>query len=122
MMAFAPALLSEIIDYTTLKYHSEKTATYYAIFMFLGKFNLAIGGSLGLAIAGWYGFDATSTVQTSEGIVGLMIGMVWLPIFFIAIALVLIMLSPINNRRHGLIRNRLDARAMRQNTSRNANE
>lgn len=110
MLTFAPAVLSEIIDYSTLKYRTENTASYYALFLFLGKFNLAVGGALGLAIAGWYGLDATTTVQTSEGIVGLLIGMAWLPIVFVTIALVLIMLSPINNRRHGIIRRRLDTR------------
>ena len=122
MMAFAPAMLSEIIDYSTLKYRSENTASYYALFMFLGKFNVAVGGAIGLAIAGWYGLDATTTVQTSEGIVGLLLGMVWLPMFFIAIALVLIVLSPINTRRHGIIRRRLDTQiASSSSPIRNAN-
>ena len=119
MMAFAPAMLSEIIDYNTLKYRIENTATNYAIFMFLGKFNIAVGGALGLAIAGWYGLDATTTMQTPEGIVGLLFGMTWLPTFFIIIALVLIVLSPINNHRHGIIRRRLDARIIAPNTLRN---
>ena len=117
MMAFAPAMLSEIIDYNNLKYRIENTATYYALFTFLAKFNIAVGGALGLAIAGWYGLDATTTVQTSEGIVGLLFGMTWLPIFFIIIALVLIVLSPINNHRHGIIRRRLNARIIREPTS-----
>jgi len=108
MIAFAPAMLSEIIDYSTLRYRIENTATYYALFMFLGKFNIAVGGGLGLAIAGWHSFDATTTAQTAEGVVGLLIGMAWLPIVFITIALVLIVLSPINSRRHGIIRRRLD--------------
>ena len=110
MVAFAPALLSEIIDYGTWKFRVEQTATYYALFAFLGKLNIAIGGGLGLAIAGWYGFDATSTVQTSEGITGIMLGMAWLPIIFIVIALVLIVLNPIDTRRHGIVRRRLDTR------------
>ena len=110
MVAFAPALLSEIIDYGTWKFRIEQTATYYALFMFLGKFNIAVGGAMGLAIAGWYGFDATTTVQTSEGITGIMLGMAWLPIIFMVIALVLIVLNTIDTRRHEIIRRRLDAR------------
>ena len=121
MMTFAPAMLSEIVDYSTLKFRSENTATYYALFMFLGKFNLAVGGGLGLAIAGWYGLDATTTVQTAEGVVGLLIGMAWLPMFFIAIALVLIALSPINTRRHGIIRRRLDTQIASPAALRNSN-
>lgn len=110
MVAFAPALLSEIIDYGTWKFRVEQTATYYSLFTFLGKFNIAVGGGLGLAIAGWYGFYATTTVQTAEGIVGIMLGMAWLPIIFIVIALALIVLNPIDTRRHEIIRRRLDTR------------
>jgi len=111
---FIPAMLSEIIDYSTLKYRAENTATYYALFMFLGKFNLAVGGALGLAIAGWYGLDATTTLQSSEGITGLLIAMAWLPIVFASIALLFILLSPIDTRRHNIIRRCLDTRVLRQ--------
>ena len=111
MVTFAPAMLSEIIDYSTLKTRTVNTASYYALFMFLAKFNVAVGGALGLAIAGWYGLDATSTVQTSEGVVGLLIGIAWLPIVFIITALLLIIQIPINTHRHEIIRRRLDARA-----------
>ena len=121
MMTFAPAMLSEIIDYSTLKYRTENTASYYALFMFLSKLNVAVGGALGLAIAGWYGLDATTTVQATEGVVGLLIGMAWLPMFFILIALVLIVLSPINTRRHGIIRRRLDAQITSLHALRNSN-
>lgn len=110
MVAFAPAMLSEIIDYSALKHRTENTATYYALFMFLGKLNIAIGGAMSLAIAGWYGFDATTRMQTTEGVVGLMMSMVWLPIIFITIALLLIITSPINSHRHGIVRRRLDKR------------
>ena len=121
MMTFAPAMLSEIVDYSTLKYRTENTASYYALFMFLGKFTLAVGGGLGLAIAGWYGMDATTTVQTAEGVVGLLIGMAWLPMLFIAIALVLIVLNPINTRRHGIVRRRLDTQIASLHVLRNSN-
>ncbi|MDC0000215.1 MFS transporter [Porticoccaceae bacterium] len=119
MVAFAPALLSEIIDYGTWKYRIEQTATYYALFTFLGKLNIAVGGALGLAIAGFYGFDATTAAQTSDGIRGILIGMAWLPIIFIVIALVLIVLNPIDTRRHGIIRRCLDARIVRENRDAN---
>lgn len=115
MVAFAPSMLSEIIDYSAWKYRTDCTASYYALFIFLGKFNIAVGAFMGLAIAGWYGVDATGTTQTAEGILGLMLGMAWLPIVFMSIALVLIVLSPINAHRHGIIRQRLDARIFREN-------
>lgn len=115
MITFAPAMLSEIIDYSTLKYRTENTATYYALFMFLGKFNLAVGGALALAIAGLYGLNPTSTVQTQEGIEGLLIAIAWLPMVFASIALVLIYLSPINARQHHIIRRSLDIRIAREN-------
>jgi Na+/melibiose symporter-like transporter len=115
IVMFSPAMLSEIIDYSTWKFRTESIATFYALFMFLGKFNIAVGGAMGLAIAGWYGFDATTKLQDPEGIFGVMLGMAWIPIIFILAALILILISPINTRRHGIVRQRLDARILNEN-------
>ena len=115
LMAIAPAMLSEIIDYSTWKFHSEKAATYFSLYAFISKTNTATGAGLSLAIAGWYGFDATATVstQSTEGVRGLMLAMVWCPLVFSLLALVLLALSPINARRHLIIRRCLDARVVR---------
>ena len=108
-IAIAPAMFSKIIDYSTWKFRSEKTATYFSIYTFLAKANIAIGGAFGLAIAGWYGFDAAASVQTSEAVFGVTLVMTILPIIFMFIALLLTLLNPINARRHRIICLRLDS-------------
>ena len=106
----APAILSEIIDYSTWKYGTERAATYFSLYTFIGKANLAIATALGLGIAGWYGFDATATAHSKESIFGLTLAIAWLPTFFAFPALVFILLSPISSHRHAIIRRRLDSR------------
>ena len=118
IVAIAPAMLSEIIDYSAWKYRSENTATYFSLFTFITKANSAAGMALGLAIAGWYGFDATTTVQSPESVTGLMLSMKWLPVSFVFVALLLTVCNPINIRRHRTIRHCLDRRSRRAQRSR----
>lgn len=113
LVAIAPAMLSEIIDYSSWKYRQENTGMYYSLFLIANKITGAIGTALGLAIIGWYGYDATAAAQDPEATVGLLLSMVWLPIIFAAIALILITLNPINAHRHSVIRRRLDTLAAR---------
>ena len=113
--AMSPALLSEIVDYSSWKYRDENTALYFSIYSLMTKANIAIGMALGLGIVGWYGYDATATSQDLEATNGLMLVMVWLPALFAIVSLIVIALNPINARRHKIIRRRLDLMAMREN-------
>ena len=106
--AMAPAMLSEIADYSTWKYGHQSTGMYFSLFTFVNKVNVAIGGALGLGIAGWYGFDVAAQSQTTESIFGLSLAISWLPSLFAFLALIFILLTPINSYRHTIIRRRLD--------------
>ena len=108
-----PSLLADIIDYGTLKSGNVSSASYFSIHVFLIKITAAVGGAMGLALAGWYGFDATVTVHSGDTLFGLYLGAVYLPIVFLLIKLFLITLIPINARRHDIIRRRLDSRRQR---------
>jgi GPH family glycoside/pentoside/hexuronide:cation symporter len=85
------------------------------------KVSLAMGGALSLAIAGWSGFEVTNNVNGEEAIRGLYIAIAWLPAPFILIALVFVGLVPINDRRHRIIRLRLDAKRTRANIASSRN-
>ena len=108
-----PAMLSEIIDYSKWKIGTEKSATYFSIKVFLAKANMAAGAALGLAITGWYGFDMAAGQQASDSVAGLKLAIAWIPTLIGVIALVPIVLSPIDERRHRIIRRRLDGRLAR---------
>ena len=105
-----PAVLSEIIDFSRWKFRSNSNATYFALFTFTSKTAGSIATALGLSIAGWYGFDATTNVQSEQSIFGLTLMISWLPVAFATLSLVFIFLLPINERRHRAIRRRLDLR------------
>ena len=102
------SMLSDIVDYANWKFRTYRGSTYFALFMFTYKGSLAVGGALGLAIAGGYGFDPSSTSQTDAGITGLTVAMTWVPALLVVISMIFIALSPITARRHSIIRRRLD--------------
>ncbi|MDC0003467.1 MFS transporter [Porticoccaceae bacterium] len=113
MWVVAPSMLSEIVDYDTLKFGTERTGLYFSFYTFIQKAIGALALALGFGLAGWYGFDATVTTHSEESVWGLILAMTWVPLFFACLALVFIALSPINVRRHSIIRRRLDTRATR---------
>jgi GPH family glycoside/pentoside/hexuronide:cation symporter len=115
------SLLADIIDYGTWKFGHDQTATYFAMKKMITKVSLAMGGALSLAIAGWSGFEVTNNVNGEEAIRGLYLAIAWLPAPFILIALVFVGLVPINDRRHRIIRLRLDAKRTRANIASSRN-
>jgi Na+/melibiose symporter-like transporter len=111
--ATGPSLLSDIIDYGTLKSGQDMGASYFSIYLIILKAVGAISASAGLAIAGWYGFDVTATAHTTEGTFGLRLGALYLPVLFILLSTLLITRIPINARRHAIVQRRLDAKILR---------
>lgn len=108
-----PSLLSDIIDYGTWKFGTDRAATYFSLYTFINKSVGALGGALALAIAGWVGFDPTATSHSDATVTGLRLGMVWIPALFILLSIVLIARIPITGRRHAIIRRSLDRRLAR---------
>ena len=111
--AFAPALLSDIIDYSTWKFGHDFTGSYFSVYFLVTKTNYAIGGAMGLAIAGWYGFDPSSHTPSQEAIFGLQLGAIWLPSLFLLLSIYFICRIPINARRHNIICQALARRRQR---------
>ena len=116
MWVVAPSMLSEIVDYDTLKFDVDRSGLYFSFYTFIQKIVGALALAFGFGLAGWYGFDATVTSHSEESVWGLILAMTWVPLFFACLALVFIALSPISNRRHNIIRRRLDARSHRSST------
>ncbi|WP_417466196.1 MFS transporter [Kordiimonas sp.] len=108
-----PVLLSDIAEYGTWKYRVNRSASYFAIYMFMEKSNVAIAVALGLAVAGWYGFDAAATRHSQDSVFGLTLAMTWVPLFFSVISLIFFLMMPLNDRRSQIVRRRLQCRAER---------
>ena len=117
IVANSPSLLSDIIDYSNWKFRSTNTATYFSIYTLLLKGALAIGGAIGLGIASSYAFDPTLSVHSLDAIFGLRLAGCWLPATLIIFVILVMLLSPINARRHQIIRRRLNSREKRQSKS-----
>lgn len=113
VMVLAPSLLGDIIDYSRLRYGRDRAATYFSLYTMVAKMSQAIGGALGLAVAGHYGFDPAADTYTAENITGLRLAIAWLPAGFVLCSIVLFLINPLTARRHALIRKRLDARDCR---------
>jgi len=98
------------IDYGRLKDGAERNALYFAIQALMTKVQLAIGGALGFAIVGWFGFDMQAAEQTEMSLIGLHLSVSWAPTVFVLLAMVFIALMPLNEARMAIIRRKLRAR------------
>jgi glycoside/pentoside/hexuronide:cation symporter, GPH family len=110
-----PSLLSDIADYGAWKFGTDRAATYFSSYTFINKTVGALGGALALAIASWVGFDPLATSHSDATIVGLRLGVAWIPALFILPSIVFIARIPITVRRHEIIRRSLDRRLTRAN-------
>lgn len=118
--ALAPSLLSDIADYGRWRFGVDRTGTYFAFYLFLMKSLNGLGISLGLAIAGYYGFDASTTEHTETGIFGLHLSLAYLPASIMFLSLFFVINSPINTHRHTLIQQCLQRRADKKSLNLNA--
>ena len=114
--ALLPSMLSDIIDYSTWKFGRDRSATYFSIYTFFLKGSAAIGGFIAFGIAGWYDFDVGALVQTEDAVFGLRLATCWLPALLMLLSILVMMIAPINSRRHKIIRSRLNARVARMST------
>ncbi|MDC0003307.1 MFS transporter [Porticoccaceae bacterium] len=115
--AVSPSLLADIIDYHTWKFGTDRTATYFSLYTLSLKTFFAIGGAVGVGLAGWYGFESTAAVQTEEAVFGLCLAACWLSALLMLLAILVMALVPMSTHRQGIVRRRLDARLERQSTS-----
>ena len=110
MRVIAAPMLCDMIDYGRLKDGAERSALYFSIQALMTKVQVAIGGALGFAIVGWFGFDMQATEQTELSLIGLRLSVSWAPTVFVLLAMVFIALMPLNEARMAIIRRKLLAR------------
>ena len=108
-----PVMLSQVIDYAHLKTGVERSATYFSIQVFCYKAANAVGTALGLSIVGWFGFVASDTQFSDEAIWGLKVSIAIIPAVLSVFSLVFMVMTPINERRHSIIKRKLALRLKR---------
>lgn len=104
------SLISDVSDYGIWKSGVNRSASYFSIFLFFSKLIGAFGAAFGLAVIGFYGFDASSSVQVKGATESLIVVTAWLPASLMLVALVFIYIMPMNTHRHNIIRRRLDSK------------
>ncbi len=75
---------------------------------------VAIGGALGFAVVGWFGFDMQALEQTEWSLVGLRLSVSWAPTFFVLLAMVFIAMMPLNEAKMEIVRRKLKVRDRQQ--------
>ena len=106
----------DVNDYGRLINPVERTAFYFSVRSFLSKAEQAVGGAIGLAVVGWFGFDVKALEQTEQGVLGLWVGISWIPALCVCLTIVFIALMPLTEKKMDIIRRRLkqrDERAIR---------
>ena len=106
------SLMADIVDYDRLMRGENNAGNYYALITLLQKVGLGAGAGFALVVASLFGFDPQGQ---NEGwaLAGFFIAFLGIPILLNSLSTVLAMLFPIDARRHGIIRRRLDLREQR---------
>jgi Na+/melibiose symporter-like transporter len=114
----ALSIIADIVDYGKLKFKKDRGATYFAINILIFKFGLGIGGGIALAVVGLFGFNPAVATQSDMAVMGLKLTFTVLPAFFAMIGLILVLRTPIDRRRHGIIQRRIESQQLRQSSAR----
>ena len=107
------ALLGDIADYGILKSGSNNTGNYFAIQTLLQKATMGIGAGVAFPILGLFGYQIGGE-NTGTALLGLFIAYIVIPAVTSVLAAVILWNFPIDSRRHGIIRRRLEQLATRQ--------
>jgi GPH family glycoside/pentoside/hexuronide:cation symporter len=106
------ALLGDIVDYDILKTGVNRAGNYFAINTLMQKFGMGAGMGIGLPVIAAFGYQSGADIT---GLVkfGLIFTYLVLPTCFGLAAAAVIWGFPIDARRHGIIRRRIEQRAAR---------
>ncbi|WP_417625049.1 MFS transporter [Paremcibacter congregatus] len=104
------SILSDLSDYGTLKSGVDRSATCFSLQSLASKTCLAMGIGFYIALAGWFGFDPATERQPDGVYWGLVVAMAIIPTLCTVAAMICFSLIGVDERRHDIIRRRLDQR------------
>lgn len=108
------ALLADIVDYEILKRRVDRAGNYYAFLLFIAKATGAVGGLVFVFLGLVFGYQvAEGAVNDARANLGMALAFCVLPGVFQVLAVPFIWNFPIDQRRHAIIRRRVDARRSR---------
>jgi Na+/melibiose symporter-like transporter len=112
-MVFPMAIVADIVDYDTLKSRQNRAGSYFSIRTLCNMGVSAVGSALGFYVLALVGYDPKSSANAPDAVLGMLVDLLVLPGVFFVLAAVLLFRFPIDARRHGIIRRRIDSRAAR---------
>jgi glycoside/pentoside/hexuronide:cation symporter, GPH family len=93
----APAILGDISDHGRVTFGEDHAGLYSSVFYFVMKSIGGVSVGLGVAVIGWFGFDATSTTgQSPTGQLGIRLISAWLPAIGLGSAAALLWRFPLD--------------------------
>lgn len=110
-----PSIMGDVADYGRLKFGRDRTGLYFALFTMLQKSVGGIGISLGLFIAASFGFDATASTQSKDGVFGMILAVSYLPALATLVTIPLLWRFPIGKAQQEATRKALEQKALEQN-------
>lgn len=105
-------MMGDVIDYDALKTGTARGGLYFGIWSFAQKISPALAIGVTLPLLGYLGFDPAAKAHAA-GLDALKYVFVLGSTPFFILAALLLLIFPIDARRHGIIRRRIDARALR---------
>lgn len=112
-MVFPMALVSDIVDYDTLKSRQIRAGSYFSLMSLLNKGANAVGSAIGFYLVAFFNYDPRSAENTELANFGLLFASNGLPALFCLISAFFLFRYPLTEQRHGIVRRRLAARASR---------
>jgi len=110
------AMLSDVVDYDTLKTGHNRGGQYFSLAALIEKANFAVGGAIAFYTLDLFGFDVKLTTQPLMGDWGMKTTIAILPILFSGTAMLLLMFYPLTEKRHNIVKRRLEQRVERHQT------
>ena len=109
------ALLADVVDYEILKRRVDRAGNYYAFLLFLAKATASVGGFAFVFLGVVFGYQiADGAVNDDFANLGMAVAFCVLPGVFQILAVPLIWNFPIDQRRHDVIRRRIEQREARE--------
>jgi Na+/melibiose symporter-like transporter len=105
-----PSMMGDVVDYERLRTGEDRSGIYSAINAFVSKTLTTVSGALGIALVGWFGFEATATDQTAWAGVGIRLAAAGLPALGFLASAPLLWWFPITRARQEEIRAGIQAR------------
>jgi len=110
------AMLSDVVDYDTLKTGHNRGGQYFSLSALIEKANFAVGGAIAFYTLDLFGFDVKLATQSVLGDWGMKTTIGILPVIFAGTAMVLLLFYPLTEARHKIIVRRLEQRRERHLT------